>query len=110
MTDWKQTEDTPKIKQLMEAVELVLPYLGPGPNMSEYGYFREDCALVHMDHFEGLSMASSQLVDALGAVTGEKPGDIYRRLVPIQDCDCASCIGKEAATKKQKEYAERVAA
>jgi hypothetical protein len=91
-------------KELVAAIELVLPYLGDGPNMSAYGHFAEDCALVHMDHWEGLAMARAALTDAVSKTTGEAPSDISARLVLAAPCDCSSCIGAEAAEKARADY------
>lgn len=92
---------------LAKAIELALPSLGDGPTSSAYGHFAEDCALVHMDHWEGLSMASMVLVEALGEVTGETPPEIHKRLLTSYACDCASCVGPEAAQKARDAYLAR---
>lgn len=93
--------------RLVEAIELVLPEMRSGPSLSAYGIAREDCALVHMDHFEGLSMAASHLLDVLGDVTGENSRELCDRLgMQTPPCDCRSCAGDEAHTAAVKKHRE----
>ncbi len=97
-------EEGEQVDRLKKAIELALPQLGGGPNMSAYGHFAEDCALVHLDHWAGLAGASSALIDALSGVTGESGPDLYARLVPSRPCDCKSCVGEEAHAKAVADY------
>lgn len=86
-----------QLNRLIATIRLVLPELGGGPTLSQFGIAREDCALAHIDYFTGISTAAMHLREAVREATGEELP--YPRHRP---CDCRSCAGEEAHAEAVK--------
>lgn len=100
MTNPAQSES-----QFEAAIEEALHSLRGGPPLGAFGIAREDCALAHIDYFNGIEGAILALSQALAEARGTTTAAIFEEFSnPTLPCDCASCVGPEAAAAAREKH------
>ena len=90
---------------LVAAIEEALHAIPAGPTLGEFGFAREDCALVHIDYFSGVEGAVVALAQALAEERGTTTSAIFEEFGnDVRPCDCVSCVGPEGAKAAREKH------